>query len=67
MKHFSFQLKDDSVVRAMNRQQYKAHVHWLRMAARVVDGMVDWEKVHRKVCDAMLYGCTEFDYKDVLI
>ncbi len=67
MRCFSFKLKDESAVRAMTRQQYKAHTHWLRFAARAVDRAINWDKVQQHVLDVMTIGSHEINYADMLV
>ena len=46
----------ESVVRRMNRKEYKKVHSYLRKAARAIDETIDWDGLSRKIGKAMLYG-----------
>ena len=68
MRYFNFVLRDgmDDVVRKMNREQYKAHRHWLRHASWLTHRAINWDKLHRSVCDMMLYGSSVVNCADLV-
>ena len=55
MASFKFVLSDD-VLRKLNKQEYKATMHWLRVCRREVDKQIDWDKVDRALIDMLIYG-----------
>ncbi len=57
-KHFNFVLSD-TVLRGMNRQQYKAVSRWLRISRNLCEEAIDWDVVRKTTSNLMLYGCGE--------
>ena len=56
MAIFKFVLPDD-ILRKMNKQEYKATMHWLRFCRREVEKKIDWDKFDRVVMDKLMcYG-----------
>ena len=54
MRPFNLTIKD-SILRTMNREQYKACAHWLRLSARKIHGAIDWAEAKR-AHDTAVYG-----------
>lgn len=65
-RHFTFQLKDE-VVRGMNREQYKAVMHYLRWLARYIHQSIDWDKYNQRLTDALSLGRHEVFVGDLLL
>lgn len=56
----------DSILRTMNREQYKSVMHWLRWVARYVHRNIDWDKYNQRLIDALVVGRHEVFCGDIL-
>lgn len=65
MRCFKFKLRHD-LPRTTTRESYKAISQWLRLSARKVDESIDWEMVHKRFRDCMLYGTSQITSTDIL-
>lgn len=65
-RNFDFELPTETL-RKMNREQYKATMHWLRYAAWTVHKSIDWDTFNKHLEDVLLFGGSSIRCEDLLI